>query len=735
MDCLNINSLEHLPEEDTLLLHYTITCTGTWQLSQLYTAYRNVCDTDWTVMYPNDQHPRHTDFPVRVTSQGFAGTFAWNYFGIRGISAENFDQNHSYLTQLTVYNLDCGSTGSSGSTGGNSGTGNTGGGGGGGGTGGGGRRIVYTPGPPAPPGDGRPPNPNPIPRPVLPALPSPGGIRSGPPTPRSPHGPDTGPGVRRDPRGPVTPGPRLPPLPPPIPPRSGDWSGDIFKRRPPLPIIGDRFSNIGAPPFTTEEQLHNGITIDWSPINTVGFNERPNTITSSRSTYYSRDEFEQNYTSGSDFSLDDRYLNESFDDRNNTLFPATIRNQENTNPPKLSTTSPQIKTSEGLSSIQKFYFGKNKPESSGISLFSIPTESFLAGSTITLSLGDQLISQGEKFVASAIFYPQEGQEVVAKLSLYCLLPSGADYLLLETDTKVTNYDSPLVLGGSFNSSLIGTRGHILAIATDSDGLIIGVTSQEIVIVPQELALESKQRTNSDRLPSKLLSFIGSSESSRIELNFDAGESKYLIVSSNSGYSDSSLTALFNSSTDDSYKITVYDISGYADSSIASPLEMLSNPGTGNYLGESSERFVIGDVYSYVESNNVTISNLTKDSPIVRLEIAPFGIADSSAQHGYLYLDGNHSLREASHSTSSVTSSTATITVYMPYAYTNVKLIVNGKTRGQVTSSSASYIKSLGSAGEAVFTNVSIARDEWFSIVKQNREMFNITRDTIYEGQV
>jgi hypothetical protein len=110
-NCVTINGLENLSNEQTLLVHYNILCTGTWYLAQLLTAYRNVCDTEWTVMYPNHQHPRHTDFPITVNSPGAGATFAWNYGGIQGISSENFDSYHSYLVQLSIFNYECFNTG------------------------------------------------------------------------------------------------------------------------------------------------------------------------------------------------------------------------------------------------------------------------------------------------------------------------------------------------------------------------------------------------------------------------------------------------------------------------------------------------------------------------------------------------------------------------------------------------------------------------------------------------
>lgn len=110
-ECINITATENLPLETTLLIHYTITCSGYWDLDQNITAYRNVCNDYWTIMYANIQHPLHTDFPISVGASSVSATYAWNYGGTLGISAENFDPNHSYLTQIGIFNRDCGLTG------------------------------------------------------------------------------------------------------------------------------------------------------------------------------------------------------------------------------------------------------------------------------------------------------------------------------------------------------------------------------------------------------------------------------------------------------------------------------------------------------------------------------------------------------------------------------------------------------------------------------------------------
>lgn len=109
--CVNITSLENLPLEQTLLIRYNILCTGTWYLAELLTAYRNVCDTGWTIMYPNHQHPQHTDLPITLNTPNYSATFAWNYGGIPGIDPEDFDETHSYLVQIGLFNYYCLNTG------------------------------------------------------------------------------------------------------------------------------------------------------------------------------------------------------------------------------------------------------------------------------------------------------------------------------------------------------------------------------------------------------------------------------------------------------------------------------------------------------------------------------------------------------------------------------------------------------------------------------------------------
>lgn len=103
---LTILGTEHLPREQTLLVKYGLSETGSWMYSLCHCGYRGVCQDNWVIMIPNHQHPRHTDAregqALTVGAGGTKGIFAWNYGGIVGVAPEDFDSDHSYLVQLTM---------------------------------------------------------------------------------------------------------------------------------------------------------------------------------------------------------------------------------------------------------------------------------------------------------------------------------------------------------------------------------------------------------------------------------------------------------------------------------------------------------------------------------------------------------------------------------------------------------------------------------------------------------
>lgn len=125
---LKIIDTENLNREKTLLIRYYLNSTGEWVYAIDNCGYKPVCDEYWTIMYPNFQHPQHTDAspdrPLVILTGSLYGTFAWNYGGIPGIEPSDFDSDHSYLVQVTMVNQGClftgnqsGQTGQTGTTG------------------------------------------------------------------------------------------------------------------------------------------------------------------------------------------------------------------------------------------------------------------------------------------------------------------------------------------------------------------------------------------------------------------------------------------------------------------------------------------------------------------------------------------------------------------------------------------------------------------------------------------
>lgn len=125
---LKIIDTENLSREKTLLIKYYLNNTGEWVYALDNCGYKPVCDEYWTIMYPNFQHPQHTDAspdrPLVILTGSLYGVFAWNYGGIPGIQPSDFDAEHSYLVQVTMVNQGClftgnntGQTGSGGTTG------------------------------------------------------------------------------------------------------------------------------------------------------------------------------------------------------------------------------------------------------------------------------------------------------------------------------------------------------------------------------------------------------------------------------------------------------------------------------------------------------------------------------------------------------------------------------------------------------------------------------------------
>lgn len=764
-NCVKITDLEHLPVEKTLLVHYNILCTGVWHLSQLLTAYRNVCDTEWTVMYPNHQHPRHSDFPIAVPVPGRPAIFAWNYGGIQGISGENFDNNHSYLVQLSLFEYGCLYTGSgispTGSTGspplptgifiidpiiGRSGD-----------------RSGSTPSLPAPITP-------PVPRPAPPAPPDPpGNGRQYRPVPIVPPGwvfNPTGTGVI-DPTGgccvppyiptpPVgvdgggsnyinIPGVGIPPVlvyNPPVQPTDPPDSSYVYNPVVPQPpdsvwdnisienegsagILGGSFNGLNIGTLSNNQQVFK----EWSRPSNLGLGQTKTDLTVNpldRSSAISSIPSVSNKTvnkfgKGVDLGV-------SSDDSDVGDTPGSL--------------SSKLKSSIRGTDLSKL-----------ISLNQINTSSVMPGCLVDLQIGFDDIPYGEPVIASSVFYPPAGIQLSVTASLYALDSDGKVFLLQATQNSSCSFESPVALGVSQSSTMFkpGSVVILFLVYNDSDN-VIGIASRRVGIRSTSFRNNAAPVSNTSVQNSMLLDYdkthssllnLGAAKLSEnyTSLLFPNSNKTYsIIVQKVTGQPDGTLSAsvISNQNVD-------YSMEGYLLDSSFKPYQ---NPNTSAYVpyvfsgqkvfsakgkiildGEPvlSDSHVVGVLDVDLSAAPIEYAVLPEVSRGIILLISPLDVVSNSTAR--LHLSTDYRLSPA---TSSVVGSTVDVTV--PYAMERVALVINGQTSGEVPDNYTQLIGITNQSGRAIFSGVSIQDGDYYSVVLEGNGSFNPYRYTIYTTQ-
>lgn len=491
-DCIRINSLENLPIEQTLLIHYTIMCTGTWELAQLLSAYRNVCDDEWTVMYPNHQHPRHTDFPITVTTPGLNGTFAWNYGGIQGISAENFDEAHSYLTQLSIFNYNCLYTGEDPLPSGTGGSTNTGLSGNGNNTG------YFPPGGPGGGGGPRPPggNPQPIPQAVVPPAPTP--------------------------EWPINIGEAQPPFFPqdPIQPRASGYPNEF-----PAPSVNQiETTSIPTVSYGTvnlSERIDPALYVEVprqenpyiGPTTTVGVYNTESRNTSIPS------------VAGVPFGAVVTYGSEI--NQNGQLYENNIGGGRGI----LTTTTSQPRSLSLETSM---------------SLRQINTEHVIPNSFTYLELSLDEVTIGQPVIVAGMYNVPVGIEVTATAQLYIITSQDRVHLLLESIETAVSNTVPVRVAGSISSNNYDVGNNTLVLLVkNTEGQVIGVSSR-MLIIRQSLAGASQTSNSTNKLPS-ILTHAGATlpADPTIEIDLASSSNTNLIIVPNSNSQSVSAVARGN----------------------------------------------------------------------------------------------------------------------------------------------------------------------------------------------
>jgi hypothetical protein len=687
--CITINGLELLPAEETLLIHYNITCTGTWYLQQLSTAYRNVCDTEWTVMYPNHQHPRHSDFPITVPQAPQAATFAWNYGGIQGISSENFDATHSYLVQLAIFNYECFNTGQPTTGDPGTGTGTT-------GTGTTGTTTGEPPGPPFPPLIAVPGTPIP----GFPSHPIPG--RLGKPNPDSSEWPDVSIVTYPDTSNPGEPNPNATQL-PGFPSDPGEPGGGIVSNPEPGEVITQP-EIIGNPNIYSYSSPYPKPTpnIPPSSLGNQAQNLKP-TITRNG---YSNPAI--SFTRPSEYSV-------GASQNPNLSFRSTTRSDAIPGEASYNIGLPQPNSKVNANTVNESNEGNipgmlsskllgsqfvTGPKTKQLNISSLEYSSY-----VSLMVSSDIVTIGQPIVISAVFSPNV--EMKAKMRV-TIQDSHKSKQVVSTDLIDVSSTVPLTCGQSTLSSIYNLGNLVVTcIVEDIDNKVIGVKSVAIANIEEVNSgnIQNSKATISYELPS-LISNHGNMHSVGVDLDVANNVTKYVLLNSTS--SITSLSCVFQ--TNDT-KQSSYGLAAYVPLRPATEFTLSGEFTEEQSAAYSDTRYKINNEEVYPYTHVAGISNQTiVPSYNIALEISP--LMPSLATKGKLYFSKALALKEASGS-----ATASTVTAYLPYGLETYGLILNGKASGQVPSNYSDNIAVTNSLGEASWSGVTLNNNDYYSIVK------------------
>lgn len=689
--CVNINGLEHLPNEQTLLIHYDILCTGEWYLAQLLTAYRNVCDTEWTVMYPNHQHPRHTDFPILVNDPPLSATFAWNYGGIQGIESSDFDNQHSYLVQLSLFEYGCLNTGETPNTGNNPNTGSTGTSGTGATTGNGGG------GPGLPGGGGGGGGTNP-------AHPGGGSGRGTPPVFSQgtlPGASGTGTGVADtgtgstipddiDPRyhqvftgyNPTNPSQSGNPLDPSYPDQSNPNS-DLGNQEPGLPGGSD--------------QTLYDVKV-WNYVrpsnNNSGDTQNPNI--NFQDIYSPANPGQEPVTPG-----------EAYPDSNPDL--DNIGDHPDGQIP-------------GLSATQMSFDAYGDQTTNTYNINQV-----MPGSVIDIQVNKEEITQGEPIVISAFFQPS------VAIDCYGILLASDDrntYTVSATANISASPTTPLTCGGSINSNLLNLGNVVLTyIVRDLNNEVIGIKSVSTVVtsINNSGPVINNIPTLGSSLPDPII--YGSDNpisSSGNYIDLYNNNAVYVYVESTASQQEISTLLTTNNTTKNRYTITAYtpDESG--------SLTFTSGELSGSYItipdvGFSDKKYQLENNEVYGHIHDVALTATLPSSKMVLLEVAPLAGSSNLNSDGYLYLSDNFNIRAV---TSSCVPSSVTASV--PLAMQKYGLVVNGRNPNNVPTTV--YESTSDLSGNITFVGFTLTNRDYYSIVASRRGIINPYYNVVHQGR-
>lgn len=707
-NCVGISRIDHLPNETTILIRYVIGCTGTWDLEQTLTAYRSVCDTDWTLMSPNYQHPQHTDLPITITSPGYNATFAWNYGGIPGISSEDFNPSRSYLTQIGLYNLDCYYTGNPSNTGTTTGS-NTGTTTGGGSNTGGGPIII--PIDPALPGYPRPTDP-PVYVRLDPTWPDPDvGISVGG------SEPDPNAGVSTDPVDPAT------GLAGSTGTTTGNHNQDPYYE--PTPSVGvliptNTDPNIGV--ITTDPVIVSPSLVQYNQLytqtNTAVTAPIPNVYVQTNTTGVSATRPNGTQVGTVDpMTYSQTYVStNAVNTSQNTTGPIRTKFIFN----KAVIDSPVLSNQDNTNGLERNLFGTTPMER--IIGTSLDPNAYTSIMTPHLN-----VFKGSPIPISIVSYPST--PTICKLEVY-VQDSKTSIKIGSTEYSLSSEDNPIKYAISFKSG-IATIGNVLFTAklVDLNGNAISVKTISVSNIDKTNTTTSgtySNRTNISYqdLPSRLSNYSTNSLY-EVDTSLDLLNTKYLIFTKVASSTNClSLLTKGNITTDQIF-IKVYNSDG-----AVYPLD-----GSGVLIQNSvvlintSDRVKINNAYWFPETHNSGFLNYSVSNSEILVEIAPSDPTRSTSAK--VYISNNYRLRTPS---IVIFNSGNLISGTIPYALEDCGLIVYGKTPGFIGNTYTIHKATSNRAGSISFYDVNILKGEYFAIFTKTNGTYNPHNNIIYSGQ-
>lgn len=703
-NCINIYNIDHLPNEQTILIRYLITCSGTWYLSQLLTAYRGVCDTEWTVMYPNDQHPQHTDFPIVVNNPSYNATFAWNYGGIPGINSENFDSQHSYLTQLTIFNYECMFTGT-GSTG--QGGGSTGNGGGQTGTTGHGTIIIGNPTPPAPPF---------------------------PP----PSGPNTPVVIYPTPTSSVEPNAYQGPT----------FTGSGVQTQNPYyePTVHVVYNPVATIPIETVGNVVHTVSSTTNPVyvETTNTNQNPNVVIVNANT--------------SPILV-------------NNNIPIIVGTSTSSNLPGYETNLPNLPIAINPVGVETASNGGGQPGGSTTTIVvtnpvtpqvynvtTYDTRNLIYNAYVDIQLATSELYVGQPLVYSAVFQPPSGVELDATMTI--TLYDGARTYTIGTINGHTSFTEPLMYGTSVHSSILHLGDVVISVqVTNSNHQVVAIRATTATISQQPgggggsgggtqttypdatinqitypdtntSQLRTTQSANSQILTVGTVAM----EPTPTILDLSSNQSKFLILSRITSYTDTNLTAVFETdfTNTDSYRIRIQEYSPdnfvILPGDLAVPILPEDLPTIVRVYAESTDRITVNDGLWYPHTHTVGLKNIALIYGTVICAILP-NIGYNKSKSGRLYLSKNYKLR-----TVSATATSTSLSANLPYINEYVGLVIHGQKNYTVSSDVTIHSAVTNFVGAASWSNISLEPNDYYSIILKTNDEFNPYRNVIYNGR-